>query len=300
MSKEFIYINEVGPRDGLQNQSQHVEVQDRVNLIKLLATANIPGIEVASFPNPKIVPRMAGGAEILKSLKVLNKCDISVLVPNLKGYELAKEAGASAIAVVPSSTDTFNKKNVNMSLKETIKSACSILSSAKEDNIRSRAYVSAAWECPYEGKIKPNIVLSIAEKMLNAGAQELILADTIGAANPKDVEKLFTLALENFKDVEISAHFHDTRAMALTNVWAALNCGIKKFDSSIGGLGGCPFAPGASGNLATEDLVHMLHQSGFETGIDTQVLNKAIKLTSALVNSDIGGRMTPWLSQQTN
>jgi hydroxymethylglutaryl-CoA lyase len=300
MNKEFVYINEVGPRDGLQNQAQHVEIKDRVTLIQLLAEANIPGIEVASFANPKVVPRMAGGAEILKNLESLTKCDISVLVPNLKGYELAKEAGAGCIAVVPSSTDTFNKKNINMSLEETIKSACSILSSAKQDNVKSRAYVSAAWECPYEGKIKPSVVLSIAEKMLNAGAQELILADTIGAANPKDVETLFDLAVKNFKGVEISAHFHDTRAMALTNVWAALNCGIRKFDSCVGGLGGCPFAPGASGNLATEDLVHMLHQSGFDTGIDTQILNKAIKLTSSLVDSDIGGRMTPWLSQQTN
>jgi len=246
MSAEFVFVNEVGPRDGLQNQKTILGSDKRLQLIHQLIDANIPGIEVASFVNPKAVPAMAGANEIVQGLEKSNGCKISVLVPNMKGFELASKAGAQVITVVPSATETMNQKNINMSLDETIASSCNILKSAKVSNLQTRAYVSVAWECPYEGKVDASIVLKMTERLLTAGADEIILADTIGAANPSSVGHLFNLCVNEFDQEILSGHFHDTRAMALANVCAALSEGIRKFDSCIGGLGGCPFAPGAA------------------------------------------------------
>ena len=268
MSTDFVFINEVGPRDGLQNQKTLLSPSDRLQLIEQLANAKLPGIEVASFVNPKAVPAMAGADEILQGLSGIKDCEISVLVPNHKGFELARDAGAEIITVVPSATETMNQKNINMSLDQTISSSCAILEEAKKSNLKTRAYVSVAWECPYEGKVAPKVVLDIAAQLLTSGADEIILADTIGAANPAAVGLLFKDCVKEFGHQILSGHFHDTRAMALANVCAALSEGIRKFDSCIGGLGGCPFAPGAAGNLATEDLANMLDQMGFVTDVD--------------------------------
>ena len=184
MSTDFVFINEVGPRDGLQNQKTLLSPSDRLQLIEQLANAKLPGIEVASFVNPKAVPAMAGADEILQGLSGIKDCEISVLVPNQKGFELARDAGAEIITVVPSATETMNQKNINMSLDQTISSSCAILEEAKKSNLKTRAYVSVAWECPYEGKVAPKVVLDIAAQLLTSGADEIILADTIGAANP--------------------------------------------------------------------------------------------------------------------
>ena len=290
----FIYINEVGPRDGLQNQKKHLDVESRVKLIRSLAQAGIPGIEVGSFVSPKAVPAMVGAKEIIQALNDIESCDLSVLVPNMKGYELAEEAGAKMIAVVPSATETMNQKNINMSLEDTINNSCEILRAA-ENNCNTRAYVSVAWECPYEGIVKETHVISIAEKLLRAGANELIFADTIGAANPSSVKSLLSKCVSEFGATNISAHFHDTRALALANVCAALETGVRKFDACIGGLGGCPFAPGAAGNLATEDVCNMLEQMGFKTNIDLDDLNAIVDMCSSDFDLNLGGRMTPWL-----
>ena len=296
MSSDFIFINEVGPRDGLQNQKTIMSAPARLELIEKLIDANFPGIEVASFVSPKAVPAMEGAGEIMRGLNDTKECEISVLVPNLKGFELAKDAGAKIISVVPSATETMNQKNINMSLDEAINSACDILKETKSIKLKARGYVAVAWECPFEGKVDKKIVLKIAEKLLLAGADEIILADTIGAANPASVGSLIKDCVNEFDQDILSVHFHDTRAMALANVCAALTEGIKKFDSCIGGLGGCPFAPGAAGNLATEDLANMLHQMGYVTNVDLEKLPKIVDFCESQLNTSLGGRMTAWLS----
>ena len=214
MSSEFVYINEVSPRDGLQNQKTILGSDARLELIRQLIEANLPGIEAASFVSPKAVPAMAGAHEIIEGLVDNKECEISVLVPNMKGYELANAAGAKVISVVPSATETMNQKNINMGLRETIETSCKIIETAKKANLKTRGYVAVAWECPFEGKVQESIVLDIANQMLGAGVDEIILADTIGAANPSSVSSLFNKWVSEFDHQIISAHFHDTRAMA--------------------------------------------------------------------------------------
>ena len=298
MSADFVFINEVGPRDGLQNQETILAPYDRLKLINQLIEANLPGIEVASFVNPKAVPAMEGAHEIMQGLLNIKECEISVLVPNLKGFELARDAGAKIITVVPSATETMNKKNINMNLEDAISSSCNILEEAKKSNLKTRAYVSVAWECPYEGKVDERIVLNIASQLIASGADEIILADTIGAANPASVGSLFKNCVNEFGHQILSGHFHDTRAMALANVCAALSEGIRKFDSCIGGLGGCPFAPGAAGNLATEDLANMLDQMGYTTNTDLKKLSEIVLFCEDQLNASLGGRMSAWLNKK--
>ena len=297
MKKEYVFINEVGPRDGLQNQDINLSEDKRLGLIHALEAANIPGIEVASFVSSKAIPQMQGAKGIVKNLKPSN-CEYSVLIPNIRGYKDAIEAGCKIISVIPAATEEMNKKNINMSLKQALDIASEIINLGKQDNIITRAYIAVAWVCPYEGKVDESVILKIADQLIEAGADELVLADTIGAANPASVKSLVSKVVDRYP-VQISAHFHDTRAMALANVWSSLEVGIRKFDSCIGGLGGCPFAPGASGNLATEDIVHMLHQANYETGINTNALLSAIEYASNALGNKIGGRMTPWLNQQS-
>ena len=296
MNDNYIFINEVCPRDGLQNQDVHLTKEERLKIIDSLVKANLPGIEVASFVSPKTVPQMQGADYIVENLNNSN-CDYSVLVPNLQGYQSAKNAGAKTVSVVPAATEKMNQMNINMSLDQSLSTACEIMSLGKVDKIKTRAYIAVAWECPYEGKVEEENVLKIADQLIEAGADELILADTIGAANPESVKSLFSKVIDRYS-IQISAHFHDTRALALVNVWSALNCGVKKFDSCIGGLGGCPFAPGASGNLATEDIVNMLHQSGYSTNVKEDKLRDAVRETSKILNYEIGGRMTKWLTKE--
>lgn len=292
---KYVYVNEVGPRDGLQNQKTILSSEYRTTLIKQLIEAKLPGIEIGSFVSPKAVPAMAGTDSIVKSLKEVSDCDLSVLIPNMKGYELARDAGAKIMTVVPSATETMNQKNINMSLDDTLINSCKILQTASSDHFITRAYVSVAWECPYEGIVDPDQVLRITEKLLDAGANEIILADTIGAANPASVSQLIKKCVAAFGPELLSAHFHDTRAMALANVCAALNEGIRKFDACIAGLGGCPFAPGAAGNLATEDLCNMLEQMGYQTNVDLEKLNSIVDFCADVLDGQVGGRMTPWL-----
>lgn len=295
---EFVTVNDVGPRDGLQNQSVIVSTEDKVKLIKSLVAAGVRDIEAASFVSPKAVPQMADAHEVFAKLPEENTVNYSALVPNEKGYERAVAAGAKAVAVVLSATETMNKKNINMSLEQT-RSVCNIIiRRANAEGIASRGYIAVAFTCPFEGPVAPDRVSELAAEMFDAGVSEVVIADTIGAANPTEVFNLFSLLAKRFDLKKLSAHFHDTRALALANVWAALQVGIRKFDSSIGGLGGCPFAPGAAGNLATEDLVLMLHQCGFETGIAVDRLRIAIEVAGELVHRPLGGRMMPWLVAQ--
>ncbi len=290
---ETVTINDVGPRDGLQNDPTTVSVEDRVALINALVDAGVPAVEVVSFVSPKAVPKMAGAARVVAALD-LNQADFSALVPNHKGYELARDAGVRSVAVVLSATDTMNEKNINMDLETTVRVCEEIMNRGGEDGIRPRAYISVAVECPFEGLVPESRIEDLATRMFNAGSLEVIIADTIGAANPAQVKSLFARLVAAFGAQKLSAHFHDTRALALANVWQALECGIRKFDSSIGGLGGCPFAPGAAGNLATEDLASMMAQAGFHTGINMDRLLEVVELVGVLVAHDLGGRSLAW------
>ena len=290
---DTVIINDVGPRDGLQNDSAAVAPADRANLVNALVAAGISAVEVASFVSPNAVPKMAGADEVVAALD-LSRADFSALVPNHKGYGLAKSSGIRSVAVVLSATDTMNQKNINMDLDTTIRVCEEIVQQANQDGLTPRAYISVAVECPYEGLVPESRIEDLATRMFDAGAAEVIVADTIGAANPAQVKSLFTRLVTAFDAARISAHFHDTRALALANAWQALECGIRKFDASIGGLGGCPFAPGAAGNLATEDLALLLEHSGFRTGIDTAKLLDVVELTRGLVGHDLGGRSLAW------
>lgn len=290
---EFVTVNDVGPRDGLQNDPTAVAPKDRVRLINALIDAGLPAIEVVSFVSPKAVPKMAGAESVVSEID-LAAVDCSALIPNHKGYELAKAAGVRSVAVVLSATETMNQKNINMSLAESISVCTDIVAQAKADGLTSRGYVSVAIECPYEGLVDDEVVEQLTGRLFDSGADEVIVADTIGGGNPAQVKRLFDRLVREFGAQRLSAHLHDTRALALANAWQALECGIRKFDASIGGLGGCPFAPGAAGNLATEDLVSLLHQAGFETGIDEDKLLGCVDLARELVQRDIGGRTVPW------
>ena len=291
---ERVIVNDVGPRDGLQNDPATVSPADRAGLIRDLVAAGVPAVEAVSFVSPKAVPKMAGAAEVIAALD-LDTADFSALIPNRKGYELAREAGVRSVAVVLSATDTMNQKNINMDLDTTVRVCSEILQQARQDGVNGRAYVSVALGCPYEGDVPEDRIESLAATMFDAGATEVIIADTIGAGNPAQVKSLFSRLVPGFGAARLSAHFHDTRALALANAWQALESGIRKFDASIGGLGGCPFAPGAAGNLATEDLVSLLHQAGFDTGIDLGALLDVVDRVGALVGHPVGGRALAWL-----
>lgn len=295
---EQVIVNDVGPRDGLQNDSTLVTPEDRVRLINSLLDAGVRSIEAASFVSPKAVPKMANADQVFAALNQ-EAANFSALVPNLKGYELAKKAGARSVAVVLSATETMNQKNINMSLDQTISVCKEIVAQALRDGITPRSYLSVAVECPYEGMVEEQVIEDLSAMMFKAGAKEVIVADTIGAANPAQVKSLFTRLVSAFGATTISGHFHDTRAMALANTWQALECGIRKFDASIAGLGGCPFAPGASGNLATEDLVLMLNDAGLDTGIDLNKLLRSVELTGQLVQHPVGGRSMAYLNRRT-
>ncbi len=295
---DFVIVNEVGPRDGLQSQGKTLSVDERLQLIEGLLNSGIRHIEVGSFVSPRAVPQMAGTGELFGRLSLRNEATYSALVPNLRGYEFARAAGACSIAVVLSATETMNQRNINMSLEQTTAVCAELMQRAREDGIESRAYVAVAFECPFEGLTSPAVVELLTRRMFDAGAGKVIVADTIGAANPRSVQRV----LERLTDLDaasrLSCHFHDTRGMALANVLAALEFDVREFDSSIGGLGGCPFSPGASGNLATEDLVLMLQSMGLYTGIDLDRLVVAVEQAQRLTGSSLGGHSHRWLQRE--
>ena len=293
---DSIVINEVGPRDGLQSQKKHLDLDQRKSLVDALVRSGLKNIEIGSFVSPKAVPQMAGTGELLQSLSQANDLTYSVLVPNQKGYELARMAGAKAVALVVSATETMSQKNIRMSVEQSFATAEGIIHEAKLDSISIQAYLSVAFVCPFEGSVSASLVRDQARQLAEFGADEIVIADTIGAADPAAVRDLMNGLVEEYGSDRLACHFHDTRAMGLANVYAAIESGVRKFDSSIGGLGGCPFAPGAKGNVATEDVVMMCHQMGFETGIDISILLKVVELVSSLTESQQGGRAHYWLS----
>ena len=278
-----IFVNEVGPRDGLQNIDTILNVDERFQLIRSLEKAGINSLEVGSFVSPKAVPAMGNTDTLLEKLANSNS-DYSVLIPNTYGYKQAKENKVKEVCLVLCATESMNKENINKSIDETIIEFKEIIDMAKKDQIRTKIYISVAFECPYEGLVSSKYIYDLTKEFLTYGINEVVIADTIGAGKPDQVKKLFKSLVKDFGSSDFSAHFHDTRLLALSNVKAAMDEGISKFDSCIAGLGGCPFAPGASGNLATEDLVSMLHKEGYETGISEEMLSNSAKLAAQLTS----------------
>ena len=291
-----VVINDVGPRDGLQNQAATLSPDQRVEIINKLLEAGVDHIEVGSFVSPKAVPAMLGTDLVLSSLSH-NRGEFSVLVPNMKGYELALAAGARCVAMVLYGTDGMAQANVNMGRIDAENAMEQILQRAASDGVRVLATVAVAWECPFDGPVAKETIVDIARKFAGLGADQVVLADSIGAANPQQVRDLTTMLVNEHGSEHLACHFHDTRAMGLANVFAALESGIRFFDTSIGGLGGCPFAPGASGNVATEDVVMMVEQMGYDTGVDLQKLMNASALAARLTNNAPGGRAKPWIDR---
>ncbi|MYF71319.1 MAG: hydroxymethylglutaryl-CoA lyase [Proteobacteria bacterium] len=293
-----VVINEVGPRDGLQSQSRILSVDERLQLIGALEAAGIRRIEVGSFASPKAVPAMAGTDRLLERLSGEGRTTYTSMVPNLKGYRFAREAGAVSVTVITYASESMAQRNVRMTLEEAERVADEILRLARDDGVEAIIIVAVAFGCPFEGAVDADFVGDIAARYLEADVARLVLADTIGAADPAQVGQLARGLVEEHGAARLGCHFHDTRAMGLANVYAALQAGIRWFDSSIGGLGGCPFAPGASGNVATEDVVMMLHQMGFETGIDLPMLLEASDLATRLTGTAPGGRAREWLRKR--
>jgi hydroxymethylglutaryl-CoA lyase len=294
MVPNHITINDVGPRDGLQNQPKLLTKEQRLSLISALIDAKVPEIEVGAFVSPKSVPAMAGTAELFAALENSTSL-LSALIPNMKGFELAMSAQVPVMSLVVAASNTMNLKNIRMSTEDSIRVSKDVLKVAKEQGANVQAYVATAWACPFEGKISADRVFSVTDELLQAGASSIVIADTIGAANPLEVNQLIEAMASRFDLAQLSCHFHDTRAMGLANVYAAITAGIRKFDASIAGLGGCPFAPGASGNVATEDVVMMVQQMGFSTGIDMALLVKAADLAIKLTGTAKGGNAKPWI-----
>lgn len=278
-----VVLTEVGPRDGLQNEAAGVPTADKVALINSLVEAGAKRIEVSSFVSPKWVPQMADVLEVLQGISKKPDVKYIALTPNQKGYERALDAGVDAIAVFTAASESFTKKNINVSIAESIENFRAMVADAKQKNIWVRGYVSTCFGCPYEGPVAPKAVVDVAKALLDQGIDELSIGDTIGVATPNQVEELLNLLLKHCPAEKIALHFHDTRGTALANVLMGLQMGISHFDSSAGGLGGCPYAPGASGNLATEDLLYLLQGMKIKTGINLEkVVAASLKIGEVL------------------
>ena len=301
MNDNKVVFTDVGPRDGLQNQPRILTVEERLALIAAIAKAGVSSIEVGSFVSPKAVPAMAGTDEVVAGLPD-DAVSYSALIPNKRGYELARAAGVKAVNMVLYASEGMAQKNVNMSIAQAEEATLDILASARKDGISVIAAVATAFCCPYDGPTDPGVVRDITARFIDQGLEQIVLADTIGAANPGEVRSLTADLVRAHGAGRIGCHFHDTRAMGVANVFAALESGIHHFDGSIAGLGGCPFAPGASGNVASEDVIMMLEQMGVDTGIDLDALLRASDLAEELTGTAPGGRakawLKPWLAKQ--
>lgn len=296
---EHIHITDVAPRDGLQNQQVAVSTAAKLELVEKLAAAGLRSIELTSFVSPRAVPQMADAEDLVGQVRQrLPALRGSVLVPNLKGLVRAVAAGAREVAVVLSATETMNRKNINMGLEQATEVCEATLAEAQRAGLATRAYVAVAFDCPFEGAVPLDAVLRLARRMHMAGAGEVVIADTIGSAAPGQVRERLHALREVVPVERLAVHFHDTRGMGVANAWAALEAGVRRFDASTGGIGGCPFAPGAAGNLATEDLVLMAERSGLTTGIALEGLLDAVAYAEAVLDRPLGGRSAGWLRLQ--
>lgn len=270
--KDFIKVVEVGPRDGLQNEKQLVPAATKIELIQRLADAGLPVVEATSFVSPKWVPQMADADEVLAGVKRKAGVSYPVLVPNVQGLERAFAAGVEEIAVFTAASSAFTQKNINATVEESLARLAPVIEQALAKNVKVRAYVSTALGCPYQGEVPVSEVVRVTKALVDQGVYEISLGDTIGVGTPKKAREMLRACADAVGMDKLAAHFHDTRGQALANVLACLEEGVRVVDASVSGLGGCPYANGASGNLATEDLIYMLHGMGFETGVNLDSL----------------------------
>ena len=289
---EHVAIVEVGPRDGLQNEPQAVSVETKVALIERLAAAGLKTVEAGAFVSPKWVPQMAASDEVLAKIKRKTGVSYPVLTPNMKGYDGAKAGKADTIAVFGAASESFSKKNINASIAESLERFRPVVEAANADGVRARGYVSCVLGCPYEGEIPVSNVVRVAKALYEMGCYEISLGDTIGVGTAGETRAMIRAVADDIPVSALAGHFHDTYGQAVANVYAALEEGVRVFDSSVSGLGGCPYAPGASGNVATEDIVYMLEGSGFETGVDLDALTEISLWISDALGRRPGSKVT--------
>jgi hydroxymethylglutaryl-CoA lyase len=278
-----VRIVEVGPRDGLQNEKGEVPTAVKLELIERLADAGLQAVEATAFVSPKWIPQMADHAEVLERIRRKPGVSYPVLTPNLKGFEAARAAGATEVAVFGAASETFSKKNINCSIAESLERFRPVVKTALKENIKVRGYISCVVGCPYEGDIAPRKVAEVAAALYDMGCYEVSLGDTIGVGTPGKTQAMIEACAKRVPAAKLAGHYHDTYGQALANIYASMELGVVTFDSSVSGLGGCPYAKGASGNVATEDVVYMLHGLGIETGIDLdKVVDTGIWISSVL------------------
>jgi hydroxymethylglutaryl-CoA lyase len=288
-----VKIREVGPRDGFQNEPEVIATADKVRLIELLGTTGLSRIEVTSFVRPDVIPQLADASEVLEAVRLPDGVAVSVLIPNERGLEraLAHRHRFQEINCFLSASETHNRKNVSRSIEESLAGLERTFARALAAGLRCEGVISASFGCPYEGRVPPERVLAIATRLSRAGAAEISFGDTTGMANPLGVREFFAAARDALGNVELTAHFHNTRGQGLANVVAALEAGVDSFESSFGELGGCPVPAGATGNIATEDLVSMVHEMGIETGVDLRALIEAARAAQSVLGRPLGSHV---------
>jgi hydroxymethylglutaryl-CoA lyase len=286
-----VSVYEVSPRDGLQNEAQLVSLDGKRQLIEALAAAGLKRIEMSSFVSPKWVPQLADAEELARTVRVPDDVTLSALCPNAKGLERALSAGLREVAVFLSASETHNRANVNKSIADTLSVFSEIVPPAREAGLAVRAYVSTVWGCPYEGNVAPDKVLGIAQKLLDLGCYQISLGDTIGVGTPRQTRDIVQRFLDAMPAERFALHMHDTRGTALANILVGLELGVRDFDAAVAGVGGCPYAPGAAGNMATEDLVYMLHGMGIETGVDLDKLIEAGNVAERVIGRPLPGKV---------
>ena len=272
---DFVTLYEMGPRDGLQNEPDLIATQDKIALVDRLSACGLKHIEVTSFVSPKWVPQMADAAQVLAAISRKPGVVYAALTPNIRGFENALAAGADEVAIFASASEGFSHANINCSIAQSIERFAPIMDAARDAGVRVRGYVSCVTDCPYDGSVTPSAVADVAAKLMALGCYQVSLGDTIGAATPKKTTEMLTAVLTQVAAQNLAGHFHDTQGHAIDNIAVSLDMGLREFDAAVGGLGGCPYAPGAQGNVATERVVEFLHAQGFETGIDHEKLNAA-------------------------
>ena len=279
---DFVTLVEMSPRDGLQNEKNLITTADKIELINLLSECGFSKIEATSFVSPKWVPQLGDAAEVMAGISRQKEVVYSVLTPNLRGFENAVEANADEVAIFTSASEGFCQKNINCSIAESIERFTPIMDAAKLKNIPVRGYVSCVTDCPYDGVVSPLKVAEVSKALIDMGCFEVSLGDTIGSGKPEKVSDMLNAVLEQVPASKLAGHFHDTSNTALDNISVSLEAGLRVFDSSVGGLGGCPYAPGAKGNVATESVIELLHQAGYSTGLDLDQVNEVARFAKTL------------------
>jgi len=282
-----VTIYEVSPRDGLQNESRLIPTEDKIVFIDALSQTGLRAIEITSFVNPRWIPQLADAVEVSRRIQRQPGVTYSALVPNRKGLDSALEAGMTEIAVFMSASETHNRKNINKSIAATLQEFRDTIPPARAAGLKVRAYVSTVYGCPYEGKVDPARAVALCHELRALGCYQVSLGDTIGVANPRQVRDVLSRVLAEIPTPEVAVHFHDTRGTALANILVSVEMGITTVDSALGGLGGCPYAPGASGNVATEDVIYMLEEMGVHTRVDLDKLVEVSRLASTLVGHEL-------------